>query len=185
VTEAILPEAVLRKQAEQEHEDAAGRAAVALPLPGPLMEAFSHSGPIKVGDYSVRQFVDADFELLQELGNPIIGFIEAALAGDKEAAERAEKSIIPRISRGKHAWELCWILTNPPEKADDLATAGGCAAVRKEAKVAFGNRLPSSAIVPIVDACVTQMIKSFATRLEFGPAEDPEKNGGATSAPNP
>lgn len=185
MVENRIPATVLQRQAEQEREDAAGRAAVAIPLPGPLAEAFAKNGDIKVGPYAVRSFVDADFETLQLLGHPVIGLIEAALEGNKEAANKAEKSILPKISRGRHAWDICWVLTTPAEAVDEVMSAGGCDAVRKESKKVFGNRLTALAIVPIVDAAVTQMIKSFATRLEFGPAEDPEKNGGATSSPNP
>ncbi len=176
-----IPPAVAERQAQQDAEDGATRIAAGKALPGPTAQAFNPQPEITVGPFKVRPFVDADFETLQILGNPLQEMVSLALAGQK--SEVQVEKIIPKVSRGQHAWDICFVQTTPPDEIDEILASGGAAALKKASRKAFGNKYNSMLIVSLVMAAIEQMNKSWSTMLAFGPAE---KNGeGASGAPNP
>ena len=73
---------IQKRQQEQQLEDAAGLKAGALPLPGPVFDAFAPlPSDIPAGPFNVRAFEDGDFEALQALENPVLRMVEMALFG--------------------------------------------------------------------------------------------------------
>jgi hypothetical protein len=177
----ITQEQIEKRQREQETEDAAARQAAGKPLPGPTADAFAPQPEIKVGEYSVRPFCDADFETLQFLDSPLVKMMAAAFGGQK--SEEDGEKIIRKVSHGQHAWDICYVLTTPADEVDSLLKTGGADAVKAAAKKKFGNRLPTGAVIKIVMAAIDQMNKSWETMLGYGAPED--KKEGASGGSNP
>jgi hypothetical protein len=177
-----LPEHILKRQADQDAADNLAKGAVAAVLPGPLRAAFAQQQDIEVGDFRVRPFYDADFETLEQLGNPLVQMI--ALSFNGQESEQESAAIIRKCSRGQHAWDICHILTTDPEAVDATLRAGGITALRAEAKKRFGMRMPTGMLLQIVNAGMTQMNRSWDTMIGYGAAETPD-NGEAASSNSP
>ncbi len=178
-----IPPAVAARQAQQDAEDDAGRRAAGKALPGPAAAAFDPQQNLKVGEYSVRPFCDADFETLQFLGNPLQEMVAIALSGESGDRETQTKKIIEQVSRGQHAWDICFVQTRQADAIDDLLRTEGVDGLKRAAKKAFGNKLPTMTIISIVMAVIDQMNRSWETKLGYGaPAKEGE---GASGAQNP
>lgn len=172
---------VLRNEALS---DDAGRHAAAMALPGALHGAFAVLPPVKIGEYEVREFCDADFETLQTLQNPLQGLMAAAFDNELRSVDEsvkkaaldklavADASIIKSVSSGQHAWNVCLLMTSKPSEVDRLMEQGA-KAFEREAKSKFGYlRLP--AIIKLIEVIVDQMGKSWETRLEYEAAAAPD-----------
>lgn len=191
-----IAEQMERRFAEQAQEDQAGLVSSAIPLPGPAAGAFSVLPPVKVGPYSVREFVDADYETLQQLEHPLLSMIETAYMGmDTQGKSDDEKKqlldemakrddrILRQISRGHHAWELCWIMTHDPVEVDSVLRKAGVQNLRDQARAEFSRRrFPALAL--IVSAAVEQMTLSWSTRLAVEPVKTGEQEAPATLPPS-
>lgn len=176
--ETQLPPEVLARQREQQQEDNLGKKAAGAPLPGPLGATFSKHQSITVGNYQVRPWQDADFDTYHDLGNPVEEMV--SLAFDGEGGKVEIDKIVRKISRGRHAWEICLVQTTPVEEVDKIVEEGGPTALKVMAKKKFGNRHTTAEISRIVMAAMDQMNKSWDTMLSFGP--EGEKNGEAASS---
>lgn len=160
----------LRRQAA---EDEAGRQAAAVPLPGPVADAFAQPQDIVVGPYRVRPFYDGDIEHLQNLKHPLFLNMTAGLHGEEPP------SITADATRGPHAWNLCYLMTHTPEEGDALMASGKLV---EEAKKKF-SRMQIRGLTALYSSILTQMQRYWDPVLSFGAAE--EKKEEAKAAPNP
>ena len=155
------------EQAKQERDAAA--AANAVPLPGPLGEAFSPCQDIKVNSYTVRPFYDIDFEILQMVDHPLA---RMALGG-----ERYGETI--KDLRGKSAWIICWLLTHGVDEVDDISQ-GGRDAVEKAARKEFGKKQLGE-LLQISSAVIEQFGRYFSTVVGLSAADAEDGGGGKAS----
>lgn len=177
--------AVRAEVARQRREDAAALVALDVALPGPLPDAFSPVPDIKVGPHTVRPFYDLDFEFLQHLNHPFYQARQASLAG------KEDEDFFPS---GPAAWQLCWIMTRPPEETEKVLAAGptlqeAVQSLTAKARSEFG-RLRSEALQALVLAVARQVRVYWSTAVSYGPAERPRDKdevaeGGAPDAPVP
>jgi hypothetical protein len=143
----------------QRAEDAAGREAASIALPGPLGMAFAPQQAIRVGKYSVRPIYDLDFEFLQALQHPFAAF----------AVGRAEE-LDGFIPRGPAGWQLFWIFTNPIDDVDAAFSDPnrGPAWIAAEAKREF-SRYQIGPLFAIYRAVVVQITNYAKTILDYAP----------------
>jgi hypothetical protein len=141
--------------------DAAGRMAAADPMPGPLAEAFSPNPDIQVGRWTVRRFVDRDFELLKALGHPLHKMMAAELTGKETDGEGY-------TPRGPALWQLAWLLTRPVKEAKAKFKLGPDA-VREAAEDEFGD-CAWPELSALNEAALRQMSVYWSPVLGYGPA---------------
>jgi hypothetical protein len=162
---------------------AAGRQAMAEPVPGSVRDAVLQRTPIPVGDYSVRACEDGDIELLSLLEHPMNELrlqVAAMPDGDPEQRKQSfdaiwSKWVESHQYRGPHAWEICFLLTRPGEEADAIFEKGGLDAVRNAARREF-RRLSPRAIMELTPVCITQYLRSWNTMLSYGSSEGDGEN---------
>ena len=150
------------KLQEQADEDQIGIRAAATPLPGATREAFAIVPPIKIGEFSVRRFVDGDIENLQTTGNAFGELVQAVMSGSKE-----EKQFVPR---GKDAWELCWMMTRDIDEVDEVLAKDGVKGITAAARKIFRKHQMGDLAV-IVQAVITQFGIYSAPVLGYGVKE--------------
>ena len=159
---------------QQQKEDAIGKVAASLALPGPLLDVFAPQPPIVVGKYTVRPFFDADFEYLQILKHPFAAF---AVGRTTEL-----EAFVPR---GPEAWQLFWIMTNQVETVDAEFANHGEAGVKAAAKREFGS-YQLGALFAIYKAVVQQLTVYASSVVGYGPADtgvEGEEGGGKKQLP--
>lgn len=154
---------IAEKVRAQKQEDAVGKFAASLALPGPLVDIFAPQPAIQVGKYSVRPFFDADFEYLQLLKHPFAAFAVGQTA--------SLESFIPR---GPEAWQLFWIMTNPVETVDAEFANHGEAGVKSAAKKEFGN-YQLGALFALYQAIVKQLTTYASSVVGYGAADSGEE----------
>ena len=159
--------------AQQRSEDAAGKFAASLALPGPLVDVFAPQPDIKVGKYTVRPFFDADFEYLQFLKHPFAAFAVGQTA--------ALETFVPR---GPEAWQLFWIMTNPVETVDAEFSNHGEAGVKAAAKKEFGS-YQLGALFALYQAVVKQLTIYASSVVGYGPADTGEEGEEAAKVQRP
>lgn len=128
---------------------AAEKEAGALPLPGPAGDAFS-SGPIQVGEFSVRKVVAYDWRILQKLNNPHI----LALCGRTANVEPDEYS----------DWQLIWVLTHSLDEIDATLKKGDLDS-RCRNEIAS---LDLPLLAQLSDAVMEQLRRSISTVVGYG-----------------
>ena len=157
-----------------ERREASARAA-ATPLPGPLADAFIPHPDIKVGNYTVRAFCEADYEYLQSLEHPIVDMLIAAFSGKESQSDY--------FASGQKAWELCYLLTRPIDDLD-AQFKNGVQWVKDAAKKEF-SKMPFGAPSIIHAAALKQVMDAGKTAIAYGSSEDSEgskKNAAAVQS---
>ena len=148
-----IPQALLdaEKQlvSEAKAEDKAARAALSVPMPGPLRDVFAIQPNIDVGIYKIRPFVDFDFEVLQQINHPIV--------------------IDPTIMKnnGRRAWQLIWILTHDPDEVE-LSIKDG--SFDTKARQEFG-KYQLAAVLQLMTAVLEQFKIYWSTSIPYGGSE--------------
>lgn len=141
-----------------------GRAA-ATALPGPVKEAFI-AGPIKVGKYMVRQFVAADWIIMQTLDSPLqrLWLELQKPAGKQDPIEYSDEE----------ECLICWQFTRPAKEAYQAARTWSRAQILEIASNEFmfegGVESPL-----IIQAASEQFKRHILTRLEY--AAEVQKEG--------
>ena len=163
---------IAEKVAKQSAEDAAGRTAAALALPGPLVDIFAPQPEIQVGKYSVRAFYDADFEFLQLLGHPFAAFA-VGQTGELETF----------VPRGPIAWQLFWLMTRPVTEAEAAFQdkAKGVDWIKADARREFGN-YQLGALFTLYKAVVKQLTIYASSVVGYGAADTGEAKDGEEAA---
>jgi hypothetical protein len=161
-----MTEAEIRAQEQAmiqraEAQDAAGKLAATDPLPGPLAEAFRPNPDIRVGRWTVRRFVDRDFELLKALVHPLHKMMAAELTGKESDGE-------PYTPRGPALWQLAWLLTRSVKEAKAKFKASPDA-VREAAEDEFGD-CSWPELAALNEAALKQMSIYWSPVLGYGPA---------------
>ena len=149
-----------------EKREASARAA-ATPLPGPLADAFSLHPDIKVGDYSVRAFCEADFEYLQALEHPMVEMLISLFSGKEPKSDY--------FASGQKAWELCYLLTQSIDDLDEQFKSG-VKSVKDAAKKEF-SKMPFGAPSAIHAAALKQVMDASQTAVSYGSSS--EDSGGS------
>ena len=130
---------------------AAEQEAGALPLPGPAGDAFS-TGPIQVGEFSVRKIVAYDWRILQRLNNSLLRQLSAV--GNGEAVESDDDS----------EWQLIWILTHTVDEVDEALKAGDFS---RFCRNEIGG-LDGPLVAALCEAVTEQIRRSVATAIKYG-----------------
>lgn len=156
-------------------ENLAALAAMADPLPGPLKDAFAADLTVKAGGYTLRPFVDADFEMLAALGHPLQKLMETAMADGKEPE-------LP-LPRGPQAWQAIWLLTTDIDEAED-AFKNGVEHVKDLARAKF-SRKGIHELAQLYMAVVKQLSRYWSPVLAYGPADTSAEPGKEQPAANP
>jgi hypothetical protein len=134
---------------------AAEKEAGALPLPGPAGDAFS-SGPIQVGEFSVRKVVAYDWRILQKLNNSLLRQLSAV--GNGQQIDSDDDS----------EWQLIWILTHTLDEVDAALKAGNFnAKCRNE----IGG-LDGPLVTELCEAVMEQIKRSVSTALKYAEKSD-------------
>ena len=133
---------------------AAEQAAGALPLPGSVGDAFS-TGPIQVGQFSVRKIVAYDWRILQRLNNSLLR--QLSTVGSDNPVESDDDS----------EWQLIWILTHTLDEVDHALKQGNFDSLCRNE---IGG-LDSPIVVQLMDAVVEQIRRSISTVLSYSEKE--------------
>ena len=141
------------KVAEAAKDKQLAAKANAVPLPGPLAEAFSPCQNIEAAGYQVRPFYDMDFEILQMCNHP--------MAMDSQGFFAALKDAKITDLRGPDAWLVCWLLTTDVDEADGIASKGKDE-VMKAARKAFARKQLGE-LFKVQSACIEQFARNFST----------------------
>jgi len=152
-----LDELTSKMVADAAERDEAARRAIAEPLPGQARQAFAVDQAIEAGGYRVRPACDYDVEILDQLESKFGEFFKSGKDAD----------ILPT---GHHAWELCHLMTTPPEDVDEFVAQHGLAAFKEAAKKRFAFA-PQKTIAKVVMAAFKQMFRSFSDVPEHVPAD--------------
>lgn len=154
-TVADIPKIVgQEKLATAQVESMANSRAGAAALPGPVADAFS--GPIKVGNYSVRPFVAADWVIIQKLDSPLYRmFLELQKPEDKQEKTEctAEEIAI-----------TCWHLTSDVRSVYKAVSADVDAAKETALKAFFYDAGEVNDL--IMAAAMEQFTRHLKTRLQ-------------------
>jgi hypothetical protein len=145
----------------QERRDAAIMAS-ATPLPGPLADAFAVAPDIKVGSYSVRPFLEGDFELLKALSHPLYDMLIAMFSGKPSEADY--------LNRGPQAWELCVLFTRSFDEAEKMVAEG---VLKDLAQMEF-KKQNTAVVVKLHSAIIKQVMLASSTAIAYGSSEDGE-----------
>jgi hypothetical protein len=129
----------------------AAREAGALPLPGAAGDAFS-TGPIQVGEFSVRKIVAYDWRILQKLNNSLVKQLSAMSVG-QSAADSDDDS----------EWQLIWILTHTLDEVDTALKAGG---FESRCRNEIGG-LDGGLVSGLCEAVQEQIRRSISTALKY------------------
>lgn len=187
------PEQIAQRQQEQEREDAAGRIAAATPLPGATQKAFTKQPNEKFGEYTIRDFCDADYETLQALNNPLKEFLSIAyeivgMSKDEiqqflKEFEKKEDHLTKQLLRGQHAWNACFIFSRPPECIDELMEKVGIDDFKKSAKKEFGYK-DSRFLARMMTGIVSKSFEANETKLGYESAKAGGKENGEAASSN-
>ena len=155
------PQAAAKVADVAEKREAAAEA-MATPLPGPLADAFAIAPEIKVGKYSVRAFLEGDFELLHALNHPLYDMLIATFSG--------KTTEVDYMNRGPKAWELCALFTTSFDEAEKMISDGTLKDVaQKEYK-----KQPTAVVVKLHNAIIKQVMLASSTAIAYGSSEDGE-----------
>lgn len=164
-----LYQKTLEAEQQARREDEAAKKAAAVPMPGPLRDAFLAAPDIQVGDYKVRPLYDMDVEVLQAADHPLYKVVGSLLT-----TGRADYG--GYIGRGPDGWLAAWMLT---EDVDTVDAAWRDGTAREKAKAKFG-RSQIALLVRLADAVTVQVLAYADTMLPYAP-ERPD--GGADDPP--
>jgi hypothetical protein len=152
--------------------DAAFAQAAAVPLPGPLLDAFLPPDPVSVPTIdgqtlTIRRLVHFDFVLLQRLDSPLITQLRASA---EAAAKRLPQ---PKTDyTDEQSYEMVYQFTRPVlEAAKTLAR--GREAFRQTALEQIGIRVGPVEMGLLIQGCIQEVIRSFSTVIKYTtPAPD-------------
>lgn len=155
------------KQAEFSRKNAAELEGNSVPLPGPAGDAFA-SGPIVVGQYSVRKVVHYDWRKWQETNNALVRSLK-----ELEKPE-GERDVI--LDNGDEA-VVVWMLTHTPLDCD-RAMKSGVEQFKELCKVETEMVMEMHIFADVLKACMEQVSRSCATALKY--ATEKEDEGSTT-----
>src|SRR5208282_406238 len=141
------------KIAEATERREAAPEAAATPLPGPLADAFAIAPDIKVGPYTVRPFLEGDFELLHALHHPLYDMLIAMFSGKPIEADNQ--------NRGPAAWELAVMFTHSFDEAEEMVSKG---TLKDEAQKEFKRR-PMAVVISLHSAIWKQIMLASSTAI--------------------
>ena len=157
-----LPESLAKTVAESAERREVAAQAAATPLPGPLADAFAIAPDIKVGSYSIRPFLEGDFELLHALHHPLYDLLIAMYTGKATESDY--------MNRGPAAWELAVIFTNSFDDAEKMVQEG---TLKDTAQKQF-KKQPPAVVVALHSAIIRQVLLASSTAIAYGSGEDAE-----------
>jgi hypothetical protein len=146
---------------------AAARQAAATPLPGPLAVAFGADDALNVAGLTLRPVVASDFAILQRLDSPMLRQAQAAAEHARQVAvgELPESAPVPGTPyEQEELAELLYQFTRPLREVR-AALAQGRPAFREAAMEATFDRLPPTAIGPVMERLVENFTRCFATAV--------------------
>lgn len=144
------------------------------PFPGPLAAAFA-TGPLRLGDFTVREFVPMDAALLRRLNSP---FYQQILEVLKPAEQRA-----PTPYADADEWSVIFLFTRPCAEAEKLLNVSP-AAFAQAARAAFAHnpRINLALYQDLFLACAGRILAAFHTALDYRAAA-PEGEGTVFTTP--
>lgn len=134
-----------------------GRAA-ASPFPGATADAFIAPAAIKVGEFTVRKLVLADWVIFQKLDSPLM---RMWLELQKPVEQQEEIQFTD-----EEGWMICWQFTTPVREAENIALNEGRDGVLERAKKEFyydGGEANDTLIL----AALEQFKRHVLTRLKY------------------
>lgn len=146
----------------------------ATPLPGPLAEAFA-SGPVKIGDYTIREFVPMDAAILRRLNSP---FYQQIIETLKPKEERR-----PTPTEDSDEWVVIFLFTRSCLEAERVLDLG-VAEFQRQARAAFAHnpRLNLALYNDLYQACAARVVRAFSTALHYR-ASTPEADSTVFTTP--
>lgn len=145
-----LPKELRESARRMAVENAAGRAALAEPLPGHLADVFAVAPNERVGKWTVRPMVDMDIEVLRLLEHPLFVIMKNVMAGTEQPGADEDPP------RGPEAWELCYLLTRDVDEVERIVGDKGLEAFRDGARREFG-RLRMYGLAEVLKAVFRQV----------------------------
>ncbi len=148
------------------------------PFPGPLAQAFAH-GPIRVGEFTIREFVPMDAAILRRLNSP---FYQQILEVLKPKEQRTKTPY-----QDADEWQVIFLFTRPCAEAERLLDAGP-AAFAQAARAAFAHnpRINLALYEDLFTACAGRIMAAFHTALDYrATASDGEGTVFTTPPPAP
>jgi hypothetical protein len=146
---------------------AASDAAAAVPLPGPLLDAFLPATLTAAG-FKLRPVVAADWAILQRIESPLL----AELTELRKPTE--ERS--PVAYTDEQIWELLWLWTVPVREAR-ACLAKGLPTWRERVMEETADSLPPSIIADragILTALAGNLLRSLSTSVTYQSPRGPE-----------
>lgn len=135
------------------------------PFPGPLADAFAN-GPIRLGEFTVREFVPMDAALLRRLDSPFYRqLLEILKPKEQRQATPCEDL---------DEWVVIYLFTRPCAEAEAVLNQG-VAEFQRQARAAFAHnpRLNLALYQDLFEACAHRIITAFDTALRWR-TRDPE-----------
>lgn len=147
------------EQQRQGRRHAAMAAAAAEPFPGPLKDAFA-AGPIRLGDYTVREFVPMDAAILRRIDSP---FYRQILEILKPKEQRQ-----PTPVADADEWAVIYLFTRSCAEAESKLNEGA-AAFAQAARAAFAHnpRVNLGLYQELAEACAGRIVAAFHTALAY------------------
>lgn len=129
------------------------------PFPGPLAQAFAQ-GPVRVGEFTIREFVPMDAAILRRLNSP---FYQQILEVLKPAAQRK-----PTPYEDADEWQVIFLFTRPCAEAERILNAGP-AVFAQAAREAFAHnpRINLALYEDLFTACAGRIMAAFHTALNY------------------
>jgi len=139
--------------------DALVAQANAEPFPGPLAQAFAQ-GPIRVGEFTIREFVPMDAAILRRLDSP---FYRQILEVLKPVGARK-----PTPYEDTDEWMVIFLFTRPCAEAEKILDAGP-AVFAQAAREAFAHnpRINLALYQDLFTACASRIMAAFHTALDY------------------
>lgn len=133
--------------------------AAAEAFPGPLAEAFA-SGPLRVGEYTIREFVPMDAAILRRLKSP---FYQQILEVLKPKEQRQ-----PTEYQDADEWVVMFLFTRSCREAEQVLNAG-VEVFQRAAREAFAHnpRINLAEYDDLFKACAGRIMSAFNTALLY------------------
>lgn len=165
----VAPELYPGHRAEQERQarrHAHLAEAGAEPFPGPLAAAFAE-GPLRLGEFTVREFVPMDAAILRRLDSP---FYRQILEILKPKEQRR-----PTPVADADEWEVIYLFTRSCAEAEAKLNEGA-AAFAQAARAAFAHnpRINLGLYQELAEACAGRIVAAFHTALAYKSARAEE-----------
>lgn len=129
------------------------------PFPGPLAAAFAE-GPIKIGRFTVREFVPMDAAILRRINSPFYRqILEILKPRDKRKPTEYEDA---------DEWAVIYLFTRPCDEAEAKLNLGLADFLRSaRAEFAHNPRINLGLYHDLFEACAGRVVAAFQTALAY------------------